>query len=144
MKNGYEVTNNVLFVTTKLHATNNSLFLSMDDIEEIVDENPSVTKIRLGHQAGGSSYYECSLDDLRSFIETSTLEITLKKGREGYVIPIDDSPFVKQVNKSSDGDRWLSQRAKIIEEGGGPWSLEKRLAWKDKFAYKPPVKSNVH
>jgi len=144
LKSGYEVTGNILFMTSKLHTTKNTLFLCMDDIEEIADENASVTKIRLGHQAGGSTYYECSLEDLRLFVETSeSLEITLRKGKEGYLVPIEDSPFIKQVNKSSDGDRWLAQRAKIIEEGGGPWSEAQRLAWKDKFSYKPLAKQNV-
>lgn len=144
MKNKYEIDGKSLFITTKLSATTDSVFISMDEVDELIDANPSIAKIKIGHQAGGSYHYETSVDALRLFIETSeSVEIISRKGKEGYLIPIGESPFIKVVNKSTDSDRWLSQRARIIKESGGPWSEEQRLAWKQRFAYVAPEVPSV-
>jgi hypothetical protein len=131
-KSKYKVVGDTLVLTSNSSkSTNHAIYL--DEIDANSVDNPEISKFRISI-ANDSIHYTADIEELRTFIEVSEdLEVVETKGKEGYIVPLDGSVFKKTFNKVQDIDKWLKQRAAIIEASGGPWTLEQRLAWRSKF-----------
>lgn len=131
----FSVVGSTLVYNAKVNKFNNTVFVSLDDIDDATYDNPGVTKLKVTPSVNANFVYETNLEDLRTLIESSEdIESTNVKGKEIFLVSLDESIFKKIQNKVTDTDKWLAARTKIIEESGGYWSYEKLQQWRAKFA----------
>lgn len=138
--NRYQVSKNTL-IYTSYSSKLTAMPVFLDDIDAYQSEFPELKKLKISI-LNDTLHFSCDIEDLRTFIETSEDIRTISRaGKEGHVVSLELPIFKKTFNKIQDADKWLKQRSAIIEADGGPWTYEKRLSWKNKFA--APVKKTV-